>query len=380
LFPAASLALLSLLAASLDAPAAGHKSGARPIVFWLAPGPSSCAWKLYDPALQQARTLAETPTCPRRILWDRRGRRAFFERDARIWELAWDRLAEPRDVAPARMPITLPEGAEAESVQDFAWWISRATGRLRTGLSLPLGGDNSWGQDAPQSVEYEGKTYPMAPLPFVVRHPVFGAQITAIALVWELAAEARWERIAAKGTRIGFPTMDYCDDVDCGKHDIVRERTRYSDGLYAVASKRDPHPDAIDTAAAAVAADCDVSGRCKPKDLNLGEDTRVLLDLQTASDHVCVGERVVLCRVPPKLKERACAEEDCAEAVELVPGSVKWSPALQRYRGYGLLVDSQTASRPLLVAAGRLAAVWAAPNGKLAGWLPWPELWPLAKP
>jgi hypothetical protein len=45
---------------------------------------------------------------------------------------------------------------------------------------------------------------------------------------------------------------------------------------------------------------------------------------------------------------------------------------------YGLLVDSRNASRPLVVAAGKLRAVWTAPNGKLATWLPWHELWQAA--
>ena len=92
-----------------------------------------------------------------------------------------------------------------------------------------------------------------------------------------------------------------------------------------------------------------------------------------------VGGRVALCLFPPRLRHRAFNESKCAGLVELVPDSVSWSPALQRSGPYGLLVDSRNASRPLLVAAGRLQAVWSAPHGKLATWLPWHELWDLAR-
>ena len=345
------------------------------MVFWLDPTPTSCAWKLYDPALGQIRKLTETPTCPRRILWDRPGRRAFFEREGRIWELDWDHLGEPRDRASVEPPMTIPEGVDAGPFMETTWWISRSTGRLRIGRSLPLVGDNEFGDEAPRSVEYEGKTYPMARLPFVVRHPTFGAQVTAIALVWELSPQQDWKRISTRGTRIVFPTMDYCDEGECGHHDVIRERVRFADGLFAVGANYDPRSEVVNPGQAAAAADCDVSGRCKPKDLNLGDDIRVLLTTTTASDHDVVDERVVLCRVPLKLRDRACAEADCVSSLELAPSSIKWSPSLQRYRRYGLLVDSRTASRPLLVSADKLAALWSAPNGKLAAWLPWPELW-----
>ncbi len=369
-------------AAAPDAPdpnAAGRKLPDRPIVFWLQPSLTGCAWSLYDPAQEQIRKLTDTPTCPRRILWDRRGRRVFFERDGRVWELDWDRLSEPRDMAPAEMPMTIPKGVDPETATDVAWWISRTTGRLRAGRSLPLAGEDEMGDDAPRSVEYEGKRYPMAPLPFVVRHPIFGAQITAIALVWELSPQQQWERIAASGTRIGFPHMDRCDGADCGGRNAIRARVRFRDGLYAVGERRDPRFGVVDPSLAAAAAECDVSGRCRPDDMNLGEETRVLFDITSTSDHDIVGARVVLCLVPRRLRHQACDESKCAGSVELVPSSVSWSPALQRSGPYGLLVDSRNASQPLLVAAGRLQAVWSAPNGKLAAWLPWRELWQLAR-
>ena len=91
------------------------------------------------------------------------------------------------------------------------------------------------------------------------------------------------------------------------------------------------------------------------------------------------GARVALCLFPPRLRHRAFDESKCAGLLELVPASVSWSPALQKSGPYGLLVDSRNASRPLLVAAGRLQVVWSAPNGKLATWLPWRELWQLAR-
>lgn len=359
--------------------AAGPSLPDRPIVSWLQPSPTGCAWSLYDPAQGQTRKLIETPTCPSRILWDRGGRRAFYERDGRVWELAWDKLAQPRDRAPVAIPMTVPADVDPESATDVVWWISHTTGRLRAGRSLPLVGEDELGDEAPRIVEYEGKRYPMAPLPSVVRHPIFGAQITAIALVWEMSPQGQWERIAARGTRIGFPLMDYCDDVSCGGHNVIRERVRFSDGLYAVADAHDPRFGEIDPVRSAAAAECDVSGRCKPDDMNLDEKTRVLFEITSVSDHDMVGPRVALCLVPPRLRHRAFDESKCAGLLELVPASVSWSPALQRSGPYGLLVDSRNASRPLLVAAGKLQVVWSAPNGKLATWLPWRELWQLAR-
>lgn len=358
--------------------AVGPKLADRPIVSWLQPSMAGCAWLLYDPAQGQTRKLADTPTCPSRILWDRRGRRAFFERAGRVWELAWDRPAEPRDVAPAEMPMTVPEGVDPEAATHVAWWISHTTGRLRAGRSLPLVGEEEMGDDAPRSVEYEGKRYPMAPLPPVVRHPILGAQITAIALVWEVSPQGQWARVAARGTRIGFPHMDYCDDVDCGRHNVIRERVRFTDGLYAVEEVHDPRFGEVDPVRAAAAAECDVSGHCSPDDMNLDQETRVLFDITSVSDHDMVGARVVLCRVPLRMRHRAVDESKCVGSVELVPASVDWAPALQRLGPYGLLVDSRNASRPLLVTAGRLQTVWSAPSGKLATWLPWHELWQIA--
>jgi hypothetical protein len=369
-------------AAASDTPApktAQHNLPDRPIVSWFQPSPTGCAWSLYDPAQNQTRKLTQTPTCPSRILWDRRGRRAFFERDGRVWELAWDRLSEPHERAPAELPMTVPEGVDPETATEVVWWISHTTGRLRAGRSLPLEGEDEMGADAPQSVKYEGKLYPMAPLPFVVRHPIFGAQITAVALVWELSPQGQWERVAAHGTRIGFPHMDYCDDVDCGGHNVIRERVRFRDGLYALAEAHDPQFGVLDPARVAAAAECDVSGRCRPDDMNLDEKTRVLFEITSVSDHDMVGARVALCRVPPRLRHRAFDESKCAGAIELVPDSVVWSPSLQRSGPYGLLLDSRNASRPLLVAAGKLQVVWSAPGGKLAAWLPWHELWQLAR-
>ena len=281
-------------------------------------------------------------------------------------------------MAPAELPMTVPEGVDAEAATEVAWWISSTTGRLRAGRSLPLVGEDASGDEAPRHVEYEGKPYAMAPLPFVVRHPIFGAQTTAIALVWELSPDQGWQRIAASGTRIGFPHMDYCDDVDCGGHNVVRKRARFADGLYAVGAFRDPRFGVIDPGAAAAAADCDVSGRCRPDDMNLGEDTRVLFDITSVSDHTLVGGRVAIGRVPRRLRHRECDESKCEGSAELVPGATAWSPALLRSGPYGLLVDSRNASRPLVVAAGKLRAVWTAPNGKLATWLPWHELWQAA--
>jgi hypothetical protein len=249
---------------------------------------------------------------------------------------------------------------------------------LRAGRSLPLVGEEQTGEEAPRTVEYEGKRYPMASLPWVVRHPLFGAQITAIALVWELSPQGQWERIAARGTRIGFPLMDTCDDVGCGGHNVIRERARFRDGLYAVADAHDPRFGEIDPVRSAAAAECDVSGRCKPDDMNLDDKTRVLFEITSVSDHDMVGPRVALCLVPPHLRHRAFDEAKCAGLLELVPASVSWSPALQRSGPYGLLLDSRNASRPLLVAAGRLQVAWSAPNGKLATWLPWREVWQLA--
>ena len=361
-----------------DRKAAAHNLPDRPIVFWLQPSPIGCAWSLHDPAQGQTRKLTTTPTCPSRIFWDRRGRRAFFERVGRVWEVAWDSLTEPRDRAPAEMPMVVPEGVDPETATDVVWWISHTTGRLRAGRSLPLVGEDEMGAEAPRSVEYEGKRYPMAQLPFVVRHPIFGAQITAIALVWELSPQGQWVRIAASGTRIGFPDMDYCDDVDCGGHNVVRERVRFRDGLYAVGEAYDPRFGVVDPVRSAAAAECDVSGRCRPDDMNLGEGTRVLFEITSVSDHDMVGARVALCRVPPRLRHRALDESRCSGLVELVPDSVSWSPALQRSGPFGLLVDSRNAGRPLLVAAGKLQSVWSAPSGKLAAWLPWHELWQLA--
>ena len=359
--------------------AAGPALPDRPMVFWLQPSPTGCAWSLYDPAQGQTRKLTETPTCPSRILWDRSGRRAFYERDGRVWELAWDALAQPRDQGPAAMPMTVPAGVEADSATDIVWWISHTTGRLRAGRSLPLVGEDEVGEEAPLTVEYEGKPYPMAPLPPVVRHPIAGAQITAIALVWELSPQGQWERIAARGTRIGFPPMDTCDDATCGGHYLKRERLRFRDGLYAVADAHDPRFGEIDPVRSAAAAECDVSGRCKPDDLNLDEKTRVLLDITSISNHDLVGARVALCLFPPRLRHRAFDESKCSGLIELVPASVPWSPALQKSGPYGLLVDSRNASRPLLVTAGKLQVVWSAPNGRLATWLPWRELWQLAR-
>jgi hypothetical protein len=349
------------------------------MVFWLQPSATGCAWSLYDPAQGQTRKLTATPTCPSRILWDRQGRRTFFERDGGVWELAWDRLAEPRNMAPAEMPMTVPEGVDPQTATEVVWWISHTTGRLRAGCSLPLVGEAEMEDEAPRSVEYEGKRYPMAPLPSIVRHPIFGAQITAIALVWELSPQGKWERIAARGTRIGIPHMDTCDDVGCGGHNSVRERVRFRDGLYAVAATRDPRFGVIDPVRAAAAAECDVSGRCKPDDMNLDEATRVLFEITSVSGHDMVGARVALCRVPLRLRHRAFDESKCSGSIELVPGSASWAPALQRSGPFGLLVDSRNAGRPLLVAAGRLQVVWSAPNGKLAAWLPWRELWQLAR-
>jgi hypothetical protein len=369
-------------AAATDVPApktAGRTLPDRPIVSWLQPSSTGCTWSLYDPEQGQTRKLTETPTCPSRILWDRRGRRAFYERDGRVWELAWDSLAQPRNRAPAEMPMTVPEGVDPATATDVVWWISHTTRRLRAGRSLPLVGEDEMGDEAPRSVEYEGKRYPMAPLPSVVRHPIFGAQITAIALVWELSPQGQWERIAARGTRIGFPRMDSCDDVDCGGHNVIRERMRFRDGLYAVADSHDPRFGEVDPVRAAAAAECDASGRCSPDDMNLDEKTRVLFESTSISGHELVGARVALCLVPLRLRHRAFDESKCAGSVELVPDSVSWSPALQRSGPYGLLVDSRNASRPLLVAAGRLQAVWSAPRGKLATWLPWRELWELAR-
>jgi hypothetical protein len=367
-------------APGLPAPkAAGPSLPDRPIVSWLQPSPTGCAWSLYDPAQGQTRKLTETPTCPSRILWDRSGRRAFYERDGRVWELAWDRLAEPHDRAPVAMPMTVPSGVEPESATDVAWWISHTTGRLRAGRSLPLVGEDEVGDEAPRTVEYEGKSYPMAPLPWVVRHPIVGAQVTAIALVWEVSPQGQWERIAARGARIGFPGMDACDDASCGGRYIIRERRRFADGLYAVADAHDPRFGEIDPVRSAAAAECDVSGRCKPDNLNLDDKTRVLFDITSVSDHDMVGPRVALCLVPLHLRHRAFDESKCAGLLELVPASVSWSPALEKSGPYGLLVDSRNASRPLLVAAGRLQIVWSAPSGKLATWLPWRELWQLAR-
>lgn len=376
------VASLSIAAAATpDAPetkAASKKLPDRPIVSWLQPSSTGCAWSFFDPTQGQTRKLADTPTCPSRVLWDRRGRRALFERDGKVWELAWDRPAQPRAMAPAELPMTVPEGVDAEAATEVAWWISSTTGRLRAGRSLPLVGEDASGDEAPRHVEYEGKPYAMAPLPFVVRHPIFGAQTTAIALVWELSPDQGWQRIAARGTRIGFPHMDYCDDVDCGGHNVVRKRARFADGLYAVGAFRDPRFGVIDPGAAAAAADCDVSGRCRPDDMNLGEDTRVLFDITSVSDHTLVGGRVAIGRVPRRLRHRECDESKCEGSAELVPGATAWSPALLRSGPYGLLVDSRNASRPLVVAAGKLRAVWTAPNGKLATWLPWHELWQAA--
>ena len=111
----------------------------------------------------------------------------------------------------------------------------------------------------------------------------------------------------------------------------------------------------------------------------LDEATRVLFEITSVSGHDLVGARVALCRVPLRLRHRAFDESKCAGAIELVPGSVSWAPALQRSGPFGLLVDSRNASRPLLVVAGRLQVVWSAPNGKLAAWLPWREVWQLAR-
>ena len=349
------------------------------MVSWFQPSSTGCAWSLYDPEQGQTRRLTDTPTCPTRVLWDRYGRRAFFERDGRVWELSWDRLSEPRDVGSAEMPMTIPEGVDPEAATDVVWWISHTTRRLRAGRSLPLVGEDEMGEEAPQSVQYEGARYPMGSLPSVVRHPILGAQITAIALVWELSPQKKWERIAARGTRIGFPHMDSCDDANCGGRNAIRERARFRDGLYAVAEAHDPQFGVIEPVRAAAAAECDISGRCKPDDMNLGEGTRVLFDITSVSDHDMVGARVALCRVPLKFRHRSIDESKCAGLLEVVPGHVSWSPALQRSGPYGLLVDSRNANRPLLVAAGRLQVVWSAPSGKLATWLPWHELWQLAR-
>ena len=293
------VACLSIAAAATpdarETKVASQRLPDRPIVSWLQPSSTGCAWSFFDPTQGQTRKLADTPNCPSRILWDRRGRRALFERDGKVWELAWDRPAQPRDMAPAEMPMTVPEGVDAEAATEVVWWISSTTGRLRAGRSLPLVGEDALGDEAPRNVEYEGKSYPMAPLPFVVRHPIFGAQTTAIALVWELSPDRGWQRIAALGTRIGFPHMDHCEDVDCGGRNIIRRRARFADGLYAVGATRDPRFGVIDPGAVAAAAECDVSGHCRPDDMNLGENTRVLFDITSVSDHTLVGGRVEAC-------------------------------------------------------------------------------------
>jgi hypothetical protein len=279
------------------------------------------------------------------------------------------------------LPTTVPEGVDPATATEVEWWISHTTGRLRAGRSLPLEGEDEMGADAPQSVKYEGKLYPMAPLPFVVRHPIFGAQITAIALVWELSPQGQWERVAARGTRIGFPHMDYCDDVDCGGHNVIRERVRFRDGLYALAEAHDPQFGVLDPARVAAAAECDVSGRCRPDDMNLDEKTRVLFEITSISDHDMVGARVALCRVPPRLRHRAFNESKCAGSGRARAGLCRRGrpPSSDPDPTGSWLTAGTPAGRCWSPRADCKRIVVGTWHGKLAAWLPWRELWELAR-
>jgi hypothetical protein len=358
--PGLAVALLFLFSTSARA--------AGPVLFYVEPeSGGACAWKLFDADRRATRTARSTSACPTQIVWDPARKRVVFAMAGALYDADWPGAAPPRLLGPER-----PEADE--------WWVDRDSGRVRAGWTvMPYDPNSSEERDAvvhergrTTFVSFEGHELPLGALPPMVRNGIYGAHELGVVGVDELR-DGSWARLAVKATKLGFPTMTYCDDVGCRPEEVLRARERWQgEQFYGLGTLRRPLSDARDPRAVSCVGEC-------REVLALGRGFALVLGHVTQHDHPNLVGPAAVCRVRPRgplPHDLDDVKDACTESRALPVTSDYLATSLGQ--GFALVVGLDLERRsvgdhPIVVAPGELEPLVDAPTGRLARWLA-PEL------